>query len=75
MAASLLAVLWHFYPRWRWLYAIFAAALMLSLVAARDHFLSDVIAGALIGVAIGAAAAFLAGRVTGSTPAGSTLWR
>ena len=35
MAGSLLMVLWHFYPRWRWLSAAYGAALIASLVVAR----------------------------------------
>lgn len=57
MAASFVAVLWHFYPRWRWLHAAFAIALMFSLVVTRDHFLSDVIAGVFIGATVGRVAA------------------
>lgn len=55
MAAScaVLAVLWIWYPRWRALYFTAALVVGLGLVAANYHFLSDVIAGAFLGVSIG----------------------
>lgn len=54
-AAALLAVVWAFYPRWRWVcggaMAVLAAALMLG----RWHYLSDVLAGGMVGAAVAGA--------------------
>jgi membrane-associated phospholipid phosphatase len=50
---SVVAVLWLLYPRWRWLYAALVLVVAGGLVAADYHFLSDVIAGAFIGISIG----------------------
>lgn len=75
MALAFLAVLWRYYPRWRWLQASLAATLLLSLVVTRDHYLSDVLAGALVGAMIGNLVGNLSWRIIGSTPAGSGLWR
>lgn len=52
-ACAVLGVLWHWYPRWRPLYLIAALVVGLGLVAANYHFLSDVIAGAFLGVFFG----------------------
>ena len=52
--AAILAVFWAFYPRWRWLYAAVFLLLSLALMAGQWHFLSDIIAGAYVGVAAGA---------------------
>lgn len=48
MAASL----WRFYPRYRVIYSIFLLTMALALIATNYHFLSDVIAGAYLGVII-----------------------
>lgn len=55
MAATcaVIAVLWNWYPRWRWLYGIAAGAVGLVLIGANSHFLSDVIGGAFVGASIG----------------------
>ncbi len=50
---AVMAVLWSLYPRWRWLYAALVLAVAGGLVGADFHFLSDVIAGAFIGISIG----------------------
>jgi membrane-associated phospholipid phosphatase len=50
---AVISVLWICYPRFRLLYAICIAVGVLSLVGANFHFLSDVIAGAFLGVSIG----------------------
>jgi membrane-associated phospholipid phosphatase len=55
MAAScaVLSVLWSYYPKWRPLWTVCAFAAALGLVGTNFHFLSDVIAGAFVGVSAG----------------------
>jgi len=53
MGLAYLVVLWQFYPRWRGACAVLALLLLSCLVAARDHFLSDVFGGAMLGIATG----------------------
>lgn len=50
---AVLAVLWRCYPRGRPLYVVVALAVAVVLIAMSFHFLSDVIAGALLGTSIG----------------------
>ena len=52
-ACAVLSVLWSWYPRWRPFYFIAALLVGAGLVAANYHFLSDVIAGAFLGISIG----------------------
>ncbi|MFC2968319.1 phosphatase PAP2 family protein [Acidimangrovimonas pyrenivorans] len=52
-AAAILTVLWVYFPRGRWLYAGAMAVLTVGLMMGRWHFLSDVLAGGLVGVALG----------------------
>lgn len=52
-AAAILTVLWVYFPRGRWLYAGAMATLTVALMMGRWHFLSDVLAGGLVGVALG----------------------
>ena len=47
------SVLWICYPRFRPLYAICIAAVVVGLVGANFHFLGDVIAGGFLGASIG----------------------
>ena len=54
-AAAAFAVLWMFYPRWRWAYAAAQQVLAFLLVAGEFHFLADVIAGTCVGIVAGAA--------------------
>jgi membrane-associated phospholipid phosphatase len=46
---ALMIVLWVSYPRWRWLWALLGALVCVALVAMNYHFVSDVIAGAILG--------------------------
>ncbi|MCI0333171.1 MAG: phosphatase PAP2 family protein [Planctomycetes bacterium] len=48
------SVLWLAMPRGRWLYAIVALPMLIALVAMNYHFVSDVIAGSVLGAIIGA---------------------
>ncbi|MFZ0847492.1 MAG: phosphatase PAP2 family protein [Pseudolabrys sp.] len=52
-ACAILSVLWLWYPRLRWLFAIAGLVVAASLVGANYHFLSDVIAGAFVGISVG----------------------
>jgi membrane-associated phospholipid phosphatase len=51
--AAVLSVLWLAYPRWRPLYAVAGCLVAAVLILSNFHFLSDVIAGALLGALIG----------------------
>lgn len=51
---AVLAVLWVFYPRFRALYALMALGFSAGLIAMNYHFLSDTIAGGLVGALTGA---------------------
>lgn len=52
-AAAILSVLWFLYPGWRWAYIGAFAVLAAALIVGEWHFLSDIIAGGLIGAAAG----------------------
>lgn len=52
-AAAVLSVLWIVYPRWRPAYAVAGCLVAAALIMSNFHFLSDVIAGALLGASIG----------------------
>ena len=52
VAATLLAALWRFYPKWRPWCLVLGAVLGMALIATDYHFLSDVIAGAYLGVLV-----------------------
>ena len=52
-ACTVISVLWIRYPHYRWLYLIAGLFVGAALVGANYHFLSDVIAGAFIGVSSG----------------------
>jgi membrane-associated phospholipid phosphatase len=55
-AASLcavMAVLWSAYPSWRPVYIACVAATAIGLIGANYHFLSDILAGGLVGVFVG----------------------
>jgi membrane-associated phospholipid phosphatase len=53
MICTVMTVLWICYPGFRPLYALCMAAVAVGLVGANFHFLSDVIAGAFLGVSAG----------------------
>jgi membrane-associated phospholipid phosphatase len=53
MICTVMTVLWICYPRFRPLYALCMAAVAIGLVGANFHFLSDVIAGAFLGISAG----------------------
>jgi membrane-associated phospholipid phosphatase len=50
---AVMSVLWICYPRFRILYAVIVAAVVIGLIGADFHFLSDCIAGAFIGASTG----------------------
>ena len=54
--AAPLWVLWCRQPRWRVVYGAVAGSVMLGLVGANYHYVSDVLAGLLVGMAAGQAA-------------------
>jgi len=66
-----LTLLWQYWPRLRALYVAAGAGLITLLVAGGFHWLSDTIAGAFLGVAIGWVAAAL-GRPQALLPASAT---
>lgn len=51
-ACVVLTMLWMCYPTFRWLYIIAGVLVGAALVAGNYHFLSDVIAGAFVGISI-----------------------
>jgi membrane-associated phospholipid phosphatase len=52
-ALAVISILWLSRPRWRWLYALIGLAIGAALVVLNYHFVSDVIAGAMLGAASG----------------------
>jgi membrane-associated phospholipid phosphatase len=53
MICTVMTVLWICYPGFRPLYALCMVAVAVGLVGANFHFLSDVIAGAFLGISAG----------------------
>ena len=53
VTCAIISVLWIWYPRLRFLYIFAALAVAIGLVGANYHFLSDVIAGAFVGLSSG----------------------
>ena len=51
--AAFFAVYWSTLPRARWFYAILAAPMLVALIAMNYHFVSDVIAGSVLGALVG----------------------
>jgi membrane-associated phospholipid phosphatase len=56
-----MTVLWICYPRWRAVYALLIAAVVVGVIGANYHFLSDIIAGGFLGTSIAIVAVRLAG--------------
>lgn len=56
-----LSVFWISLPRSRWLYVIFGMPMLVALVGMNYHFVSDVIAGSMLGGIVGAYASVLGG--------------
>jgi len=50
LACAVFAVLWIWYPKLRFAYLIITALIAVLLIAGNYHFLSDVIAGAFVGI-------------------------
>jgi membrane-associated phospholipid phosphatase len=50
---AVMTVLWICYPRWRPLYGLVVAAVVVGLIGADFHFLSDIVAGAFLGASTG----------------------
>jgi len=50
---SVMAVLWFCYPRWRLVYAASVAAVVIGLLGADYHFVSDILAGGFVGGSTG----------------------
>jgi membrane-associated phospholipid phosphatase len=66
--AGFLSVFWITVPRCRWLYAVIALPMLVSLVATNYHFVGDVVAGTTVGSVVGAWAVHLGSlRTTLST--------
>lgn len=57
IAFALASSLWFVWPRGRGLYALGAALVVVGLIGANYHWLSDIIAGAALGTAVGAVSA------------------
>jgi membrane-associated phospholipid phosphatase len=55
--SSFAGALWFIAPKWRWLWAALVLAVAIGLLGADYHWLSDILAGAALGWATGAAAA------------------
>jgi membrane-associated phospholipid phosphatase len=51
--AGFVSVFWFAMPRGRWLYVFIAVPMLIALVAMNYHFVSDVIAGSVLGAVIG----------------------
>ena len=65
-ALAVISILWLSRPRWRWIYALVGFAICAALVVLNYHFVSDVIAGAMLGSATG----YFAARVFRLVPEG-----
>jgi membrane-associated phospholipid phosphatase len=50
VTCAVISVLWIYYPKWRWLYVLAVLAVATGLIGANYHFVSDVIAGAFVGI-------------------------
>lgn len=50
---AVISILWLSRPRWRWLYALVGGSVCAALVGLNFHFVSDVIAGSMLGSVTG----------------------
>ena len=50
---AVISVLWIYYPKFRVIYALVVAAVAIGLLGADYHFVSDIIAGSLLGAVTG----------------------
>ena len=55
ITCAVISVLWVLRPKWRWFYSIVVLMVGSGLILTNLHFLSDVVAGAFVGVSIGGA--------------------
>jgi membrane-associated phospholipid phosphatase len=53
VTCAVIAVLWVYFPRMRTLWTLAGLAVAIGLIGANFHFLSDVIAGAFVGISSG----------------------
>lgn len=53
VTCAVISVLWMFYPKLRAIYLLVFIAVAIGLIGANYHFLSDIIAGAFVGVSTG----------------------
>src|SRR5665647_1291423 len=53
VTCAVISVLWIFYPKLRAIYLFVVFAVVIGLIGANYHFLSDIIAGAFVGVSTG----------------------
>jgi len=60
--------LWFLWPQLRWLWALLALAVAVGLLGADYHWLSDIIAGGIVGGTTGAVAARIGRRQETGTP-------
>ncbi len=61
VACAIIAILWSTYPQLRQLYVIATLSLAAILVVGNYHFLSDIFAGAFVGLSTGAVVKMLCG--------------
>jgi membrane-associated phospholipid phosphatase len=59
--AAFASVFWLAIPHWRWLYAVVALPMLISLIAMDYHFVGDVVAGTTLGALVGVWAVRLSG--------------
>jgi membrane-associated phospholipid phosphatase len=59
---SVIVVLWMSWPAYRWLYALVAGLVVVGLIGADHHWVSDIVAGAFLGAAAGVTAATIGTR-------------
>ncbi|MGO9983451.1 MAG: phosphatase PAP2 family protein [Rhodomicrobium sp.] len=64
--SALAGAVWFLWPKLRWLGVALVMAVVIGLLGADYHWLSDIVAGAILGGATGAAAAHLGRHDTGA---------